>query len=76
MSLTEDLRAKYTAAKIRQQAALHEWRQITHHVNNLRQQLGEAGELDCEGCGKPKATFRSRGCGRWWCSPACHDEHC
>ena len=69
------LRDDYDAAKARQKAALDEWRQITCHVNRLREELGEAGELDCETCGNARAVARCRGCGRWFC-PGCHKERC
>lgn len=70
------LQERYAAAKVRQREALQNWQQLTYEVSRLREELGETGELDCEGCGKAKATWRARGCGRWYCNEACHKEHC
>jgi hypothetical protein len=69
------LRDDYEVAKARQKAALGEWRQVTLNVNRLREELGEAGELTCDGCDKALATDRCKGCGRWFCGD-CHKERC
>ncbi len=70
-------REEYEAAKQRQRDALEAWRQVSLNVNRIREELGEAGELDCEFCAKERATRRCRGCGRWFCANEfCHTERC
>ena len=68
-------REQYEEWCLKRNEAFKTWIKAKHTASLIKDDLGRAGELDCEGCGKTKATFCAGACG-WFCSAFCHEEYC